>query len=371
MTVQFASLLPGDPAPWFRQRCTTAHGTYTFDMSAGRHVVLFFFDSSLAPQTASDLQAVRAAADLFDGRRASFFGVSADPADEAEGRLREEPPAIRFFFDADATAGRLYGARPASADGAARGRSLWVVLDPMLRVLGVLDQAPGTAGLVLAALRGRLAQPATPEPTAPVLLLDQVFEPEFCRRLIDYYHRAGNTDSGVFTEREVGRSEAVSDPGFKRRRDCLLRDRTLVEQVQARLIRRVVPEIRKAFQFEASRLERLVVACYDVADGGRFGPHRDNTVQAAAHRRFAVSINLNNEFEGGGLSFPEFGPRLYRPPAGGAAIFSCSLMHAVAPVTAGRRFACLPFIYDEAALKVKRANLDIIRNAMGAGGKDP
>ena len=31
-------------------------------------------------------------------------------------------------------------------------------------------------------------------------------------------------------------------------------------------------------------------------------------------------------------------------------------MHLVTPVTAGRRLACLPFVYDEAAAALKRAN---------------
>ena len=114
-------------------------------------------------------------------------------------------------------------------------------------------------------------------------------------------------------------------------------------------------EIRKAFQFEASRLERLIVACYDSDDRGCFGAHRDNTVRATAHRRFAVSINLNDDFDGGELLFPEFGSRRYRPSAGGALVFSCSLMHAVAPVVRGRRYACLPFVFDENAALIKQA----------------
>ncbi len=362
-SLTYATLLPGDPAPWFRQRCTTSQGSYTFDMSAGRHVVLFFFASSLAAGVSAELAVIRENAALFDGREINFFGVSADAADEVEGRLAAEPPGIRFFWDADGVVGRLYGARPSGSE-AAPVRPCWVLLDPMLRVVGVAEHKPGTAAQVLAALR-RIKPTAGhhTDSLAPVLLLDRVFEPEFCQRLTAYYHAAGSVASGVFTEREVGRSTAVSDVGFKRRRDCTLRDAALVQQVQARIIRRVVPEIRKVFQFEASRLERLIVACYDSADRGCFGPHRDNTVRATAHRRFAVSINLNDDFEGGEVSFPEFGGRGYRPAAGGAVIFSCSLMHAVSPVLRGRRYACLPFVYDDEAAKLKQANRAAIREA--------
>ena len=103
-------------------------------------------------------------------------------------------------------------------------------------------------------------------------------------------------------------------------------------------------------------MERYVVACYDSADQAHFRAHRDNTTRGTAHRRFALSINLNGEFEGGELSFPEFGPRRYKPPAGCGVVFSCSLLHAVSPMRSGRRFAFLPFLYDEAAAAVREAN---------------
>jgi predicted 2-oxoglutarate/Fe(II)-dependent dioxygenase YbiX len=79
--------------------------------------------------------------------------------------------------------------------------------------------------------------------------------------------------------------------------------------------------------------------------------HRDNTTKGTAHRRFAVTINLNDDFEGGELVFSEFGPRRYRAPPGGAVVFSCSLLHQVVPVTRGIRYATLPFLHDEAAEK--------------------
>ncbi|WP_428394446.1 2OG-Fe(II) oxygenase [Lichenicoccus sp.] len=354
----YATLLAGDPAPWFRQRCTTALGSYTFDMAAGRHIVLFFFGSGRDDEVGDALALVRAASpDPFDGVQASFFGVSADPADEAERRLAETPPAMRFFWDSDKLVGRLYGAQPLPDDPRAPHRPRWVLLDPMLRVQGVWDAYCGTVGAVIAALRQRIAAwRADTHRMAPVLALDAVFEPAFCERLVTHYETVGGISSGVLTEAEVGVSATVADRGFKRRHDCVLRDGTLVEQVQARIIRRVVPEIRKAFQFEATRLERLIVACYDSEDRGCFGAHRDNTVRATAHRRFAVSINLNDDFDGGELLFPEFGSRRYRPGVGGALVFSCSLMHAVAPVVRGRRYACLPFVFDANAGSIKQAN---------------
>jgi predicted 2-oxoglutarate/Fe(II)-dependent dioxygenase YbiX len=110
-------------------------------------------------------------------------------------------------------------------------------------------------------------------------------------------------------------------------------------------------------------MERYLIACYDAAGGGYFRPHRDNTTNATLHRRFAVTINLNAEdYEGGDLRFPEFGPKSYRAPTGGAVVFSCALMHEALPVTRGKRYAFLPFLYDDAAAAIRSANNSFVDN---------
>jgi predicted 2-oxoglutarate/Fe(II)-dependent dioxygenase YbiX len=75
------------------------------------------------------------------------------------------------------------------------------------------------------------------------------------------------------------------------------------------------------------------------------------------HRKFAVTVNLNaEEYSGGDLVFPEYGRDMFRAPTGGAIVFSCSLMHEVLPVIAGNRYAFLPFLYDEAAARIREKN---------------
>jgi len=150
---------------------------------------------------------------------------------------------------------------------------------------------------------------------------------------------------------------ALLDDRHKRRRDYEITDPAIHEAMRQRIRLRLIPEVAKAFQFQATRIERYIVACYDSADRGFFRPHRDNTTKGTAHRRFAITINLNaEEYDGGDLRFPEFGRRTYRAPTGGAVIFSCSLLHEALPVTRGRRFATVPFLYDEAAAALRQAN---------------
>ena len=231
----------------------------------------------------------------------------------------------------------------------------WLLIDPALHLLAVAGPdraewiADQVAGLAPPPVHGGF------EAQAPVLMTPRIFEPEFCQTLIEAYRRQGGQPSGVM--RQVGdQTKLVMSPDFKRRSDVILDDEGLKKALVARLARRLVPQIEKAFAFTPTRIERYLVARYDAETGGFFRPHRDNTTVATRHRRFAVSINLNADYDGGDLRFPEFGPRTYRPPPGGACVFSCSVLHEATAVTRGERFAFLPFMHDEAAEAVRVEN---------------
>jgi predicted 2-oxoglutarate/Fe(II)-dependent dioxygenase YbiX len=195
---------------------------------------------------------------------------------------------------------------------------------------------------------------------APVLIVPRVFEPDLCRALIRYYEERGGEESG-FVRDVGGMTVGVNDYDHKRRRDQDITDEALRKACMVRVHDRLSPEILKAFQFRATRMERYTVGCYEAETGGHFRAHRDNTTKGTAHRRFAVSLVLNTgEFEGGNLCFPEYGRQGYCPPAGGAVVFSCSLMHEATPVTRGKRYVFLPFLYDEAAARLRQENMRFV-----------
>jgi predicted 2-oxoglutarate/Fe(II)-dependent dioxygenase YbiX/peroxiredoxin len=358
---------PGDPVPMFRAPASNGNRDYDFASVAGRYIVLGFLGSARQEPVRRAMAAVLAERHLFDDQRASFFGVSADPADEASGLLREALPGIRFFWDHDQAITRQFGAlRDAPGGEPAVYRPFWLVLDPMLRVLASAPLAQPRRMLDLVAGLPPIEAHAGCSLHAPVLILPRVFEPDFCRDLIELYQRYGGRESGFMREVD-GKTTAVLDHGFKRRADYDIDDEAVRRAARECIQRRVVPAIEQAFQFRATRMERYIVACYDAEHGGHFRAHRDNTTKGTAHRRFAVTINLNAEqYRGGELRFPEFGPRSYRAPSGGAVVFSSSLLHEVLPVTAGRRFAFLPFLYDEAAAKLRLENNEHLDEQVGA-----
>ena len=370
MEKTFVNLMRGDPAPRFTA-ATASNPSYIFDTVAGRYVVLCFFVSGGTPGAAAALQAVAENRHRFDDERACFFGITADPRDRDDGRARQSLPGVRYFWDFDGSVCKAYGAVPldAAAGTPVDVRQFWVVLDPTLRVLRIIPFKPGRADCAeLFAYLDALPPPhlhAGRTLQAPVLVLPNVFEPAFCRSLIDRHEAEGGRDTGFMSE-VGGKTVELVNPARKRRRDHIIEDEQVILAIQQRIRRRVVPEIARLYFFNATRIERYLVGCYTAEDGGHFAAHRDNTTKGTAHRRFAISINLNDDFDGGEVSFPEYGPQGFKPPVGGAVVFSCSLMHAVSAVSRGRRYAFLPFLYDDAAAKIRAANNQFLDPSVGA-----
>lgn len=350
-----SSLGPGDPAIWF-DLPTPDGARFRLDALGGRHLVLGFFRSDTEAAATTILRRI-AQATVFDGSRACFIFIWSEsreaPCGVADGSL----PGVRCLLDRDGMVAKAYG-----ATGADDGLPVLFLLDAGMRIrtridpdmVAHLDSAVAALFAELPLLCGQTA--ATP--SAPVLVVPAVFEPALCRDLIDLFESQEREASGyMVTDRATGRTVMKRDPLHKRRRDCTIEDDGLRDAVRIRIARRLAPEVHKAFQFMATRIERYLIARYDAGEGGHFRPHRDNTTKGTAHRRFAVTINLNaEEYEGGDLRFPEYDQRAHRATTGGAIVFSCSILHEVTPMLAGRRYCCLPFLYDEPAAELRRRN---------------
>jgi predicted 2-oxoglutarate/Fe(II)-dependent dioxygenase YbiX len=248
----------------------------------------------------------------------------------------------------------LDGDLSAEVFGVPVGASTVLVLDRNLRVVGEVASAQ-PAHEVAAMLDLLLPVPPATRVSdqAPVLFVPRVLDTDERLRLIGVFHQQGEVETGVERAAAGTRGEVI-DESFKRRRDHAVHDAELLRELSASVGRRVMPEIRKAFAFRATRFEGFKIGCYDGSTGGFFRPHRDNLSPSTAHRVFALTLNLNDDYTGGELRFPEYGNQLYRPDAGAALIFSCSHLHEVREVTGGRRFVLLSFLYGESAVSPPR-----------------
>jgi hypothetical protein len=325
-----------------------------FDPFPGRFVALAFLGSIADPAAESALAALSAKRRLVDEGKAALFAVVSESGSGPEIALQARFPSIRFLWD---------GAEMARAFGADR---CLVILDPMLRVIEVAPLVAADRTLAHLSASPPPNEAVGPCPPAPILVLAHVFEPDLCAHLIRCFERGEAKESG-FMQDQGGRSVENFDGTWKRRRDFHLTDPRLIANLRARIGRRICPEIKKAFQMRLTRIERDLVARYDAETGGHFGPHRDDTGLSVAHRRFAVSINLNADFDGGEISFPEYSPRSFKAAPGTAIVFSASILHQVSRVIRGRRYVFLTFLFDEEGERLRQANL----RAMQEGQRQP
>jgi predicted 2-oxoglutarate/Fe(II)-dependent dioxygenase YbiX len=335
----------GEAVPWFRAHISGRGDGSSLDYFGGRAVLMLFLGKKEWSTSAPALELFQAHKHLFDGVRANLVGITLDP-DDLGWRLRGMANEGDYWFhDSEGRIARDYGA--ILGEGAEeRYAPFWLLLDIRLRVL---ETAPiGEGQSIFEALEAYLAT-AEHEAIgpAPVLIVPDVLEPELCARLIETYQENGGTPTGFYKVAGGVTSHEI-DEKVKRRSDYYISDADLRRSLGTRIQRRLFPLVERAFNFRPTRIERFNVVCYDGDEGGFFKRHRDDTTPASAHRRFACTINLNaGEYEGGELCFPEFGARTYRAPTGGAVVFSCSTMHEALPVLRGKRYALLPFLYDE------------------------
>ena len=346
----------GDLVPWFIGR-TAENPRYAFDTTGGLNVLLTFTASASGPFERKLLTGLSNVPQLFDEKDSKWFIVSPDPDDEAPGRLPLRIPGIRGFYDRDHEIASAFGVEYKP------GQPISYLISPRQQIFGIILSGDPERQINTIA---RVLENSIPVAdidrvwgSAPIVIVPYVFDSNLCKELIARYDRQGGAPSGFMQEID-GRTVGVHDDRHKVRRDIVLTDSALIDMIHGLFKQRVMPQIQRAYQYQGQYMERYIVACYDSAEGGHFGRHRDNGTAGTAHRRFAATVNLNDDYDGGELRFPEFGTRTYHPPSGAALVFSCSLLHQVLAMRRGKRYAFLPFIYDEKGARTRYENAHLL-----------
>ncbi|MEM6383091.1 MAG: 2OG-Fe(II) oxygenase [Pseudomonadota bacterium] len=345
---------------------TRSNPRFAFGSLGGRYTLLGFLPPRDDAAYASMMEPMGRARGMFHAAQRVIALATSEAGSLNDPNLMPLDGALLVFHDAERGLHDTFGVTGADRDASPQHLPYgWFLIDPVMRIMGVFaPDATEQALNMLEALPDPMNHAGSPTP-APVMIVPRVFEPGFCQALLQYYEQHGGNPSGVTRERN-GKTLVELDNSTKKRFDCMIEDEELRKAAMHRIYWRLAPQIQKAYQFKVTRMERYIVCCYDANSGGYFKAHRDNTTKGTAHRRFAVSINLNAEdFGGGGVSFPEYSRAVYNPPTGGALVFSCSLLHEALPITNGRRFAFLPFLYDDEAAEIRRANNAFLDQSVG------
>ncbi|WP_119167189.1 2OG-Fe(II) oxygenase [Algihabitans albus] len=344
----------GDLLPDFQLQDQSMRVSVLSTQALGHPVVLLLTPDPGAPAAAKLL---RTFAEVWEelGERVHFFCITAVPPEvNAKARSLANLPFALLSDPQGQVAGGLGYPWRRQADPFAAPQCLLLITDANRRIR-LIDPA---AADPLAQVRAYLAaQPHRQArlfqgPLAPAIYVSDVLEPELCARLIAL-HATENEPSGVLRD-VAGGGRNIEDSQVKNRRDHYLKEPGLVATVKLRFLRRLLPEIAKATFYRVTAFEEFKVVRYDAESGGFFKPHRDNNTLSGAHRRFAVTLNLNAEdYDGGELTFPEYGPDLFKPASGDAVAFSCSLLHEALPVARGQRYVLLAFLFGEDAKRVR------------------
>lgn len=280
--------------------------------------------------------------------------------DAAADRLTREQSGSAWPVLCDSTGAVFagYGLHKDAGDSVSRA----VLLTPGRQVRAWFDWVPGepsTIGNIMSEIEQSVSTLESHWTTthAPVLQVPGVLTREECAEVIRAFEHdeplmirpprsgeiAGNYKIPVY---EHNRQDRI---------DQIIKEPQALAFLDQRIWDRVVPVIKKAFAYEVTRREDLHVARYVGKRGGHAMGHRDNVSQATAYRRFALSLNLNDDYEGGEVAFSEYGNQRYKSVAGTALVFSSALLHEVLETTSGTRYTLISHFFNEQSLPNRSA----------------
>lgn len=175
----------------------------------------------------------------------------------------------------------------------------------------------------------------------PVLLIPDVISDDLAQRLVAYL--------------DANSADAFRNTSDYKSRSHIHPDKALEIELDDKLSKSLLPEIEKVFYSQISHRETYKICCYDAAEQGCFGKHRD-TIDPHLHRRYALTLVLNDDYEGGGISFPEYTDEIVEVPRNWAVVFPGSLYHQVHNIGVGRRYVLISFLFTEDEARIKEGS---------------
>lgn len=340
-------LEPGDFAPLF----------YTFDTNrqhrgievyAGKYCLLTFLPATNSGALGTFFKELAARMTNFMVQTVWQIFVINDTLDNIIAFRNREQIQPLLWADPEGKIARAFGVKPDGGTVQPTG----YVLSPKLQILhrhtgkGPSALAEGLVNDCAAEqqkFRDRNPDPKliTDARLAPAVIIDNVFSPEFCRRCIEEF-KNGYTFEGTVGSK-VGNEYK---PDTKIRTDYIATG-AILEELDYKLSRSFFPELERIFGFRITHRELYKIGLYTGEKQGFFKAHRDNFDPALGYRRIASTIHLNDEYEGGGVRFPEYDDFIYRPPAGAGIAFSCQTQHEARPVTKGERYVVVAFMHGD------------------------
>lgn len=324
------------------------------DYLSGKHLILVFLNEPPGQTNRSILEAVAARAVRLRELNTEILAISADSHASRLQDLKAQT-GFRWPILTDATGAIFasYGLHKFNGVG-----QRIVLLTPNRQIRTWFDgtnAVDANLGEIMKMLENAklLEESRWAAPHAPVLVVPNVLSPEECRQLISNFDK--NEPFMVRPPRPGEITGNYKIPVYEHNRqdrvDQILKDPNTLSFLDERIFSRVAPMIKKAFAYDVTRREDLHIARYAGERGGHEMGHRDNTSASTAYRRFAFSMNLNDDYDGGEVVFNEYSTRGYKPAPGTALIFSSALLHEVTETTNGIRYTLISHFFNEQSMQ--------------------
>lgn len=323
------------------------------DHLSGKSLILAFLDTEDDEACRRLLSALASKHENLARLNATVVAINADTDARRNGRLKHESGFLwPIVCDCSGAIFARYGLhKHRGAD-----RRL-VLLSPLRQVRSWID-SPADPDRSLETIMNEIEHMRAGEDPrwfpvhAPVLIIPNVLSRDECQRLIHAFETGG-----PFMVKDAGGKQPQGDykmPVYEHDRqdrvDHMIQDPAMLEFLTERIGSRINPMVKKAFAFEVNRRESLHIARYVGKRGGHPMGHRDNTGPSTAYRRFALSMNLNDDYAGGEVVFREFNDHGYRGEPGTALVFSSSLLHEVQETTEGVRYNLITHLFNESTI---------------------
>lgn len=170
----------------------------------------------------------------------------------------------------------------------------------------------------------------------PYLEVNDVLSDNLIEKILNYYE----TNNNRTLHNSVNKNRYHVHPNME-----------LEKEIDNKLSRSLFPEIKKIFYFDVKYREKYKICCYNSDSNGRFNAHRD-TPNPYQHRKYALTLMLNEEYEGGEFELPEYNIKI-KPKKNTAIIFPGICTHKVNSITGGSRRNIISFFCSEIEGKTK------------------
>jgi predicted 2-oxoglutarate/Fe(II)-dependent dioxygenase YbiX len=177
-----------------------------------------------------------------------------------------------------------------------------------------------------------------------------LFSSADCKSVLNRNRQSTRWQSArVGSQDESGEVHSVEDTEF-RAASVLFPENAprAAKLLSARIEESVRPAVREIWELDLPECEGVQFVRY--AAGGHYNPHADAALDLN-DRYFTAVCYLNDDFEGGGTTFPYLNDFRIMPQAGKVILFPSRYVHCAEPVSKGEKYIAVTWLHGPQSVR--------------------